>query len=277
MPASTTTYTVTMSDANGCTATDEVTVTVDMEAPVITAAAPTNLWPPNHKYVTINLSQCVLVVSDNCADLATSNVVISKVTSDEPEDSQGDGDGNTTNDIVIASDCRSVQLRSERQGSGNGRVYTIHLSASDGNGNIGTATCLVTVPKHQNSNPVVDDGMACEVLGTCSGDSPKLAGRDFTQETLPEGYALEQNYPNPFNPTTSIAFSVKEAGVVQLSIYNVHGQEVRTLVNGQMDAGFYSVNWEGKDNHGQVVPSGVYLCKLRVNGFTQMRKMTFMK
>jgi PKD repeat protein len=106
-------------------------------------------------------------------------------------------------------------------------------------------------------------------------------------DEIPTKFNLEQNYPNPFsseakfrsagNPSTSIAFSVKETGVVQLSIYNLHGQEVRTLVKGQMNAGFHSVSWDGKDEHGQVLPSGIYLYKLRVNGFAQTRKMTFMK
>jgi hypothetical protein len=178
--------------------------------------------------------------------------------------------------MVIASGCQSVQLRSERQGSGNGRVYTIHLSVSDGNGNTGAATCKVTVPKSQNGNPAIDDGPVYTVNGSCNGLS-KDAGQDFTQAALPEGYALEQNYPNPFNPSTSIAFSVKEAGVVQLSIYNLHGQEVRALASGNYASGKYAITWDGKDERGQIVPSGVYLYKLRVNGFAQTRKMTFMK
>jgi flagellar hook assembly protein FlgD len=65
--------------------------------------------------------------------------------------------------------------------------------------------------------------------------------------------------------------------LVLLSIYNLHGQEVRTLINGHRNAGFHSVNWDGKDERGQIVPSGVYLYKLRVNGFGQTRKMIFMK
>jgi hypothetical protein len=249
----------------------------DTEAPVITAAAnPITLWPPNHQYVTVNVSQCVTAVTDNCTTLSSSDVVITKVTSDEPEDAKGGGDGNTKNDMVIAANCQSVQLRSEREGGGNGRVYTIHLSINDGNGNTGAATCLVTIPKSQNGNSAIDDGPVYTVNGSC-GSAAKFAGQDLTQATLPEGYALEQNYPNPFNPSTSIAFSVKEAGVVQLSIYNLHGQEVRTLINGQMNTGFHAVNWDGRDERGQIVPSGVYLYKLRVNGFAQTRKMTFMK
>jgi hypothetical protein len=257
--------------------TQEVTVG-DTEAPVITATTnPITLWPPNHQYVTINVSQCVTAVTDNCATLSSSDVVITKVTSDEPEDAKGGGDGNTKNDMVIAANCQSVQLRSEREGSGNGRVYTVHLSVNDGNGNTGAATCLVTIPKSQNGNPAIDDGPVYIVGSSCGSGTSKLAVQNIAADILPEGYALAQNYPNPFNPSTSIAFSIKEAGVVQLSIYNLHGQEVRTLINGQMNTGFHSVNWDGKDERGQIVPSGVYLYKLRVNGFAQTRKMTFMK
>jgi endonuclease/exonuclease/phosphatase family metal-dependent hydrolase len=99
-------------------------------------------------------------------------------------------------------------------------------------------------------------------------------------------YELAQNYPNPFsspergfagNPSTRIAFSLKEAGVVQLSVYNLQGQKVRTLVSGQMNPGHHAITWNGQDNAGKIVPSGVYLYKLGVNGFEQTRKMTFMK
>ncbi len=94
---------------------------------------------------------------------------------------------------------------------------------------------------------------------------------------IPEAFALLQNYPNPFNPSTTISFALPEAGVVQLTIYNLHGQEVRTLASGNYASGKYAITWDGKDESGQIVPSGVYLYKLRVNGFVQTRKMTFMK
>lgn len=261
------------------TVTHEVTVE-DAEAPVITPATnPIMLWPPNHKYVTINLSQCVAAVSDNCADLTAGNVMISKVTSDEPEDALGGGDGNTENDIVIAGDCQSVQLRSERLGSGNGRVYTIHLSLNDGNGNVGTATRLVTVPKSQNGNPAVDNGIAYEVMGDCNGIS-KLAGNDgsaIEQEALPGEYALFQNYPNPFNPTTEITFALPEASDVMLAIYNSSGQLVRLLASGQKAAGRHSLVWDAKDQFGVPVASGVYLYTLKAGNFVAQRKLILMK
>ena len=87
------------------------------------------------------------------------------VTSDEANNSGGDG--NTTNDIVIAADCKSVQVRSERSGNGNGRIYTITFKATDASGNVGTATAKVIVPKSQNGSPAIDDGPHFTVLGSC--------------------------------------------------------------------------------------------------------------
>ena len=79
-----------------------------------------------------------MALSDNCdTDLLISDVVITKVSSDEPEDNPGGADGNTVDDILIASDGSAVDLRRERQGSGNGRVYIIHLTIEDAAGNKG--------------------------------------------------------------------------------------------------------------------------------------------
>ena len=103
---------------------------------------------------------------DNCDEnVGVGSVVISSVSSDEPEN--GSGDGNTLNDIVIAGDCKSVQLRAERQGRGNGRVYTITFSVTDSEGNVSTATAQVTVPKAQNGPVAVDDGPQYTVTSAC--------------------------------------------------------------------------------------------------------------
>ena len=125
------------------------------------------LWPPNHKYATFKVTDLVASASDNCdASVGLGSVRIAKVISDVPDNSGGDG--NTTNDIVIANDCKSVQLRSERMGGGNGRVYTITFEVSDASGNVSTATTKVTVPKSQNGGAAVDDGPSYTVLSGCS-------------------------------------------------------------------------------------------------------------
>jgi hypothetical protein len=108
----------------------------------------------------------VIAATDSCnTSLGVASVVISQVTSDELEDSGGDG--HTLNDIVIAPDCRSVQLRAERQGSGDGRVYIITFKVTDSSGNVGTATAQVTVPRNQAGSPAIDSGVHYTVIGSC--------------------------------------------------------------------------------------------------------------
>ncbi len=88
---------------------------------------------------------------------------------------------------------------------------------------------------------------------------------------------LKQNYPNPFNPETTISFDMPKAGNVELSIYNIKGQLVNTLVKGNVQAGEHSYVWKGQDNNGNNVSSGLYFYKLNSPDNTQMKKMVLMK
>jgi hypothetical protein len=90
-------------------------------------------------------------------------------------------------------------------------------------------------------------------------------------------YALNQNYPNPFNPTTTIDYSLKASGLVSLKVYNVAGQLVRTLVSNNAAAGEYSIQWDGRDNAGTSVSSGVYFYKLVSGDFSMTKKMVLLK
>jgi HYR domain-containing protein/uncharacterized protein DUF11 len=165
-PVGTTTNTFEVTDASGKKTSCSFTVTVnDTEAPTITTNGQTPvLWPANHAYHTFNVTDFVTGVSDNCDTLSVSNVVIMLVTSDELDN--GPGSGNTFNDIVIAADCKSVQLRAERENSADGRVYTITFRVTDSSGNVGTKTSQVHVPKNLGV-PVVDSGPHNAVAGTC--------------------------------------------------------------------------------------------------------------
>jgi len=89
--------------------------------------------------------------------------------------------------------------------------------------------------------------------------------------------ALAGNYPNPFNPETTIAFSLEKAGNVRLEIYNIKGQKVKTLVNGNMDKGNHNLIWNGSDNDGRKVSSGVYLYRLKTAKKDFNSKMILMK
>jgi hypothetical protein len=94
---------------------------------------------------------------------------------------------------------------------------------------------------------------------------------------LPVDYALFQNYPNPFNPTTTIRFSVPETNNVTINVFNTLGEEVRTLFLGQVERGTYSMKWDGKDNSGSFVSSGMYIYKMTAGQFNMSKKMMFLK
>jgi|AntRauTorcE11897_2_1112592.scaffolds.fasta_scaffold00072_38 hypothetical protein len=112
-----------------------------------------------------------------------------------------------------------------------------------------------------------------------SADAPRFgitisAGNTVSNESggTPKGFALKQNYPNPFNPTTSIQYSVENAGEVSLTVYNVMGQQVATLVSESKSAGTYQVSWDASNN-----ASGIYYYRLESAGQVLTRQMTLIK
>ncbi len=94
---------------------------------------------------------------------------------------------------------------------------------------------------------------------------------------LPSGYSLAQNYPNPFNPSTSIEYSLPSRSHVKITVHNVLGQEVTTLINTERPAGHHIVQWNGTDNHGEIVSTGIYLYRIEAGVYTETRKMMFVK
>jgi flagellar hook assembly protein FlgD len=100
---------------------------------------------------------------------------------------------------------------------------------------------------------------------------------DEDNNGIPSTYSLNQNYPNPFNPTTNIQYGIAKEGLVTLTIYNIMGQEVKTLVNTNQNGGTYKVAWNGLDNHNRMVPNGVYIYRIISDNFVKSKKMIFLK
>lgn len=94
---------------------------------------------------------------------------------------------------------------------------------------------------------------------------------------LAQGYKIFQNYPNPFNPTTVISYSLPTAGIIELSVFSSIGEKVITLVSGQQNSGNHSITWNGKNQNGYVLPSGMYYYSMTFKNFTQTRKMLLIK
>ncbi len=118
-------------------------------------------------------------------------------------------------------------------------------------------------------------------------DSSTLAKLGFTRfptsveqinNDIPVSFALEQNYPNPFNPSTTIRFSIPQTENVSIEIYNVQGELIKTLLkNSDQSAGTFEMKWDGKDNSGNIVTSGVYITRMSAGTFNQTQKMVLLK
>ena len=104
-----------------------------------------------------------------------------------------------------------------------------------------------------------------------------------TEFDIPESFKLYPNYPNPFNPATKIRYDLKESANVTLKIYNILGQEIRTLINSRKTIGYHVIEWDGRDNFGNKVVSGFYIFRIWVvapgdNGnFSASRKMVLIQ
>ncbi len=195
-------------------------------------------------------------------------------------------------------------------GSGKDNIYTIDLTtgtstlvgltgfgvktndlAFDENGDLygiiggdNDVAQLISINKNDGSGTLVGDinftgvlGLAYAVNGNVSSVNP-----DEKNTSVPGEFVLSQNYPNPFNPTTVINFSVPVESNVTITIYNMLGQTVATIVNQEVTPGNYTVTWNGTDDSGLKVSSGIYLYELRAAGnngsnFVNTKKMILLK
>lgn len=102
-----------------------------------------------------------------------------------------------------------------------------------------------------------------------------VAGK--SKSLLPEGFSLSQNYPNPLNQETLIKYTIPEDCHVKLTIYNILGQKVKTLVDQYQAAGYKMLHWNGRDDEGNEVASGVYLYKIKADRYINVKKMAVVK
>jgi 1,4-alpha-glucan branching enzyme len=134
---------------------------------------------------------------------------------------------------------------------------------------------------YSGSNPVelLEPGefhiYTTEKLPTPEGDL--LSNINELEENITTNYFLLQNYPNPFNPSTTIKFTISQSGFVSLKVYNILGQEVKILLSKEITPGVYSVDWNGTNNYGDQLSSGVYFYRIEAGDFIQTKKMLFVK
>ena len=186
--------------------------------------------------------------------------------------------GNTYNNIVgVASSCNGINYI-EPMSTNASYIYRKII----GTQSCGGSRMPANNPAYFDTNTDqleiirvwIEEG-ALETPSTVAVRSP--------EGTLPVHFSLKPNYPNPFNPVTTIYFVLPAASHVRLTVYDLTGRTVTTLVNGVSDAGYRSVVWQGRDASGQSVPAGVYLYRVTASSlgsgerFSQTRKMVLLK
>ena len=145
------------------------------------------------------------------------------------------------------------------------------------------------------SSPCVDAGTAFWMVNgdtlialdstQFSGNAPDMGAFEYispnklpnTGISVPERFVLRQNYPNPFNPVTTIRFALPRTEQVTLVVYDIHGREIRTLLDARKPAGRYQIRWDGTNQSGVPVASGVYFYRLQAGRFVAERKMILMR
>lgn len=149
----------------------------------------------------------------------------------------------------------------------NAADQTVTIEIGEGPHGLPLNFGLMTADADEDITPIVGPGYI--YYGT--------VGIADDQNNLPTEFKLGQNYPNPFNPETNIEYQLPIPGFVNLAIYNLLGQNVRTLVSAYQEAGFYSAHWNGANESGQKVPSGIYFYHVMVGDFSQTKKMMMLK
>jgi len=133
---------------------------------------------------------------------------------------------------------------------------------------------------------LVQSAIGVFVGGQSESSSFKLNGGALTtkvedqlpgQSNLPYSFFLSQNYPNPFNPETMIEYGLPKEVEVTIKIFNVYGQEIRTLVQGYQQPGHHRIQWDGKDDEGHHAASGLYHVRIVAEGFMEVRKMILVR
>jgi hypothetical protein len=169
--------------------------------------------------------------------------------------------------IVVNSDTISVWVFADGEAPTDTANYTFTPDGVD----LGTAA-----PTFLIIGLTDDDSSAVHIDEVWYNETP--AGMDIYDDApIASSYELGQNYPNPFNPITTLRYDLPETGLVNITIYDILGRQIKTLINQNQDAGFKSVIWDATNDYGKPVSAGVYLYQIRAGNFVQSRKMVLLK
>lgn len=234
--------------------------------------------------VLVTYDGTVYITNTSGVDLSGFPMSINQTTECSPVIARFDGDSLAG---IIFGDTGGL-LHSIRANGNQSANFPIHLGGNlkisaalkdiDGDGDL-----EIVMPNDTGFNVVDIKRNIQQTIWPCYLGSYTRSGNAYQTTPVAENEipvlhtVLHENFPNPFNPETTISFSIKDAADVQLEVYNLKGQLVKSLVNDRQATGMYSVVWNGTDDAGKAVSSGIYYYRLRSGRFSSTKKMVLMK
>ncbi|GEM_PF-1160477 len=177
----------------------------------------------------------------------------------------------------VSASCSDIYGNDDGDWSATG--CTSGLEGTNGNISLDPMLCDPAGGNFRLSelSPCAPSNNSCGILigSQPAGCIPTDVGDE--EQNLPNQFSLEQNYPNPFNPSTNIGFTLPNRSVITLDIYNISGQKVITAYSGELPAGHHTVVWNGADRFGRIVPTGIYLYRLKAGESVASKKMLLLK
>ena len=222
-----------------------------------------------------------IMMSENAKSRLTNVTIVNNSSSDT-----GGGVYTTNSSIGVVNSILWNDTPNEIDGTANVN-YSVIKGGWEGEGNINTNPlfCDYVSNVYPNlkgdyhlmpSSPAVGTGENGVNMGAL-GVGCVIDRLETLSEIVPNNYYLHENYPNPFNPTTTLRFDLPDMSDVNLTIYNMLGQRVRTFNMQSTPAGYHSIKWNATNDYGEQVGAGVYLYQLRANHYLETRKMVLLK
>jgi len=230
------------------------------------------------------------------------NITFNRLSADWGEgtssSSQGLGAASATDDATWLHRFFDTEFWTNQGGDFSGTASAIAAVGGTGSYTWGSTTKMVADVQDWLDNPANNFGwiilgdeetsQSVKGFSTKEGSTPPMLTVTFTPPTsvedrdnaIPSQFSLKQNFPNPFNPSTVINYTIPQALnslQVNLEIFNLLGQKVKTLVDAKQVAGEHSMQWNGKNESGNLVTSGIYLYRLKAESFVEMRKMMYIR
>ncbi len=208
--------------------------------------------------------------------------------------------GNSTECTPVVAAFDGSYLPAVIFGDTNGYLHAVRVNGTQSpnfpirlNGNLKISAAVGDIDSDQDIDIVIPNDNGMYVIDVkrpvysynwyCYLNTYNRAGNAFQPTPVNDGTApaitteLAGNYPNPFNPETTIVFSLADNGIVSIDIFNVKGQRVRSLINDHFDSGRHSIFWNGTDDNGRSVASGIYYYRMKSSKYTSTKKMILMK